>query len=135
MSRRLPRKTALLAAVAPLALLGGVLAAPAPVDEVDAALMQGIDDAAKGLDSDVAQKDAKAAADDARALVESFARIEAHYAGKPETADAAGFAHRTQALAQQALQAIESHDFDAAGEAVQQLARSCKACHDVYKKD
>jgi hypothetical protein len=129
------RKKALLAAVAQLALLGGVLAAPAPVDEIDATLMQGVDDAAKSLDSDVTQKDAKAAADDARALVDTFARIEAHYGRKPETADAAGFARRTGELAQQALKAVESQDFDAAGDAVQQITRSCKTCHDVYKKD
>jgi hypothetical protein len=128
-------RTALLAAVAQLALLGGVLAAPAPVDDIDAPLMQGVDDAAKSLDSDVSQKDAKAAADDARTLVDTFARIEAHYALKPETADAAGFAHRTGELAQRALAAIGSQDFDAAGDAVQQLNRSCKTCHDVYKKD
>jgi cytochrome c556 len=130
----LRRKTALVA-VAQLALLGGVLAAAAPVDEIDSTLMQGVDDAAKSLDSDVSQKDAKAAADDARALAETFARIEAHYAQKPETADAAGFARRTQELARQALQAIEAQDFDAAGDHVQQLTRSCKTCHDVYKKD
>ncbi|MGN6529050.1 MAG: cytochrome c [Burkholderiaceae bacterium] len=129
------RKKALVAGAVQLALLGGVLAAPAPVDDIDATLMQGIDDTAKSLDSDVTQKDAKAAADDARALVDTFARIEAHYALKPETADAAGFAHRTGELAQHALAAIDSHDFDAAGDAVQQITRSCKSCHDVYKKD
>ena len=45
------------------------------------------------------------------------------------------FEHRTQALAEQALQAIEAQDFDAAGDAVAQLTRSCKNCHEVYKKD
>jgi cytochrome c556 len=33
------------------------------------------------------------------------------------------------------LKAIEANDFDAAGEAVNQLTRSCKTCHAVYKKD
>jgi len=103
--------------------------------EVDGDLMRGIDDTAKSLDSDVGQKDAKAAAAGARALVDTFARVASHYGEKPETADAAGFAHRTQELAAQALKAIEASDFDAAGEAVAQLTRSCKRCHDVYKKD
>jgi cytochrome c556 len=118
--------------LAQLLLLGSV--ASAPVD-VDADLMRGIDDTAKSLDSNVAQKDAKAAASEARELVETFARIESHYAEKPETADAVGFAHRSQTLAAQALKAIEAQDFDAAGEAVNQLTRSCKSCHEVYKKD
>ena len=103
--------------------------------DVDADLMRGIDDTAKSLDSNVAQKEARAAGADARSLVETFARIESRYGEKPETADAVGFAHHTGELAQQALKAIEAQDFDAAGEAVNQLTRSCKTCHEVYKKD
>ena len=127
-------KTTLIAGVLQFALLGTALCAADAVD-VDGDLMRGIDDTAKSLDSEVAQKDAKAALADARSLVETFARIESHYGQKPETADAVGFAHKTQALAAQALKAIEAQDFDAAGEAVTQLTRSCKTCHEVYKKD
>ena len=114
-------------------LLAGV-AASADVD-VDGDLMRGIDDTAKSLDSDVAMKDAKAAAADARSLVETFAKVESHYGQKQETADAVGFAHHTQELAAQALKAIEANDFDAASDAVAQLTRSCRNCHEVYKKD
>jgi cytochrome c556 len=128
------RHRTLIACVLPFALLGTALCAAEAVD-VDGDLMRGIDDTAKSLDSEVAQRDAKAALADARSLVEAFARIESHYGQKPETADAAGFAHRTQDLAAQALKAIEAQDFDAAGEAVNQLTRSCKTCHEVYKKD
>jgi hypothetical protein len=117
-----------------LALSGTVASASVDID-IDADLMRGIDDTTKSLDSSVTQKDAKAAIDEARELVETFARVEAHYAEKPETADAVGFAHRTQALAAQALKAIEGQDFDAASDAVNQLTRSCKSCHEVYKKD
>ena len=124
----------LLACIVQFALAGSALCAAAAID-VDADLMRGIDDTAKSLDSDVAQKDAKAAAADARSLVETFARIESHYGQKPETADAVGFAHHTQELAAQALKAIEANDFDAANTAVEQLTRSCKSCHEVYKKD
>jgi len=127
-SLRKPLSTALLSlALASAAFSEGV--------DVDGDLMRGIDDTAKSLDSDVAMKDAKAAAAEARSLVETFAKVESHYGQKPDTADAVGFAHRTQELAAQALKAIEANDFDAAGEAVNQLTRSCKACHEVYKKD
>ena len=119
-------------AAAQFALLGSALCA---TFDVDGDLMRGIDDTAKSLDSNVAQKDAKAAAADAQSLVDTFARIESHYGEKPETADATGFAHHTQELAAQALKAIEASDFDAAGDAVAQLTRSCKSCHEVYKKD
>ena len=127
-------KKTLLAAVLQFTLLGSALCAADAIN-VDGDLMRGVDDTAKSLDSEVAQKDGKAALADARSLVETFARIEAHYGQKPETADAVGFAHHTQELAAQALKAIEAQDFDAAGEAVNQLTRSCKNCHDVYKKD
>ena len=126
----IPHRLAL--ALAALALAGAALAAGI---DVDGDLMRGIDDTAKSLDSNVAMKDAKAAAADARSLVDTFARIESHYGDKPETADAVGFAHDTQALAAQALKAIEANDFDAAGDAVNQLTRSCKNCHEKYKKD
>ena len=122
----------LLIAAAPLLLAGGALCA---TFDVDGDLMRSIDDTAKSLDSEVAQKDAKAAAADARSLVDTFAHIESHYGEKLETADAVGFAHHTRELAQQALKAIEAQDFDAAGEAVNQLTRSCRNCHEVYKKD
>jgi hypothetical protein len=122
------------ACIVQFALAGSALCAAAAVD-VDADLMRGIDDTAKSLDSNVAQKDAKAAAADARSLVDTFARIASHYGEKPETADAVGFAHHTQELAGQALKAIEAQDFDTAGDSVAQLTRSCKNCHEVYKKD
>ena len=119
-------------AAAQLLLAGGALCA---TFDVDGDLMRGIDDTAKSLDSNVAQKDTKAAAADARSLVDTFAHVESHYGEKPETADAAAFAHHTQELAAQTLKAIEANDFDAAGDSVAQLTRSCKSCHEVYKKD
>ena len=66
--------------------------------DIDGDLMRDIDDTAKSLDSDVTTegrqgRDRRCA----RSLVDTFARIESHYGEKPETADAAGFAHRTQA--------------------------------------
>jgi soluble cytochrome b562 len=121
----------------PFALVGLLLAGAAFSEgvDVDGDLMRGIDDTAKSLDSNVATKDAQAAAADARSLVETFAHVESHYGQTPDTADAALFAHRTQELAAQALKAIEAKDFDAAGDAVNQLTRSCKNCHAKYKKD
>jgi cytochrome c556 len=125
-------RTKTLLSLAPFVIASSALCAGI---DVDADLMRGIDDTAKSLDSNVGQKDGKAAAADAKSLVDTFARIESHYGEKPETADAVGFAHHTQDLAAQALKAIEANDFDAANTAVEQLTRSCKTCHEVYKKD
>ena len=129
------RKT-FLALLAQFALLAGAASAATDADlDVDADLMRSVEDTTKGLDSDVALKDAKDAASLARELVQTFARIEAHYARTPDTADAVGFARRTRELAAQSLKAIESQDFDAAANLVNDLTHSCKTCHNVYKKD
>jgi cytochrome c556 len=117
--------------LAQCALLASVASAPV---EPDSDLMRSIDETTRSLDSNVSLKDAKAASAEARELVETFGRIEAHYAEKPETADAVDFAHRAQSLATQAQKAIDAQDFDAAADAVNQLTRSCKSCHEVYKK-
>jgi hypothetical protein len=122
------RKT-FLALAAQFALAGAVLAM-----EIDGDLMRGIDETTKNLDSEVAQKDAKAAVAAARELVDTFARVESHYAATPQTADAAGYAHKAQGFAADALKALDANDFDAAADAVDKLAHSCKSCHDVYKK-
>jgi cytochrome c556 len=127
-----PFKKKTFIAVVQLVLAGSGLCA---TFDVDADLMRGIDDTVKSFDSNVAQKDAKAAVADARSLVDTFALVESHYGEKPETADAVGFAHRTRDLATLALKAVEAQDFDTAGDAVNQLTRSCKTCHEVYKKD
>ena len=56
--------------VAAQALLAG--SALCATFDIDADLMRGIDDTAKSLDSNVAQRDAKAAGADARSLVETW---------------------------------------------------------------
>ncbi len=122
------RKT-LFALAAQLALAGAVVAM-----EIDGDLMRGIDDATRSLDSEVAQKDARAAAAAARELVDTFARVESHYAATPQTTDAAGYAHKAQGYAADVLKAVDANDFAAAADAVDRLAHSCKSCHDVYKK-
>lgn len=69
------RKKTLLACIVQCTLLGTDLCASV---DVDADLVRGIDDTARSLDSYVAQKDAKAAAANARSRVDTFARIESH---------------------------------------------------------
>jgi len=84
-SLRKPLSTALLS----LALAGAAFSEGV---DVDGDLMRGIADTAKSLDSDVAMKDAKPAAAEARSLVETFAKVESHYDQKPDTTNAVSFA-------------------------------------------
>jgi cytochrome c556 len=112
-----------------LVLLGPVSSAQF---EITADNMRDIEDVAKSLDSNVALKDAKAV-DEARELVAFFQQVEAFYVQKGDAAQGVGFARKSHELAKQALAAVEAKNYDAAGEAVNALTRSCKTCHDVYK--
>ncbi|HSW09240.1 MAG TPA: hypothetical protein VLK61_32045 [Aquabacterium sp.] len=114
-----------------VALLGSALSASF---EIDGDLMRGIEDTAKSLDSHVSLKDAQAVAE-AKELAELFTQIEAFYARKGDAADGVGFARNSHALALQAQQAAQARDFDAAADAVGKLIRSCKTCHQVYKRE
>lgn len=113
-----------------LALLGGVVSATFEIRDDD---MRDIEDTLKSLDSNVALKDRKAAAE-ARELQSYFQLVEQFYAAQPDKADAVGFSRKSHELAAQVRAAVEAGNFDAAGDAVGLLTRSCKTCHDVYKE-
>lgn len=121
--------TALFAAL--LVLAGQVM--PAQF-EVNSDLMRNIEDTTKSLDSNVSLKDAKAAAAEAKELTALFAQVEDFYARRGDAADAVGFSRKTHDLAEQVLKAVDSGDYDTASTSVIALARSCKSCHEVYKK-
>jgi soluble cytochrome b562 len=113
-----------------LALLGGVMCATFEIRDDD---MRDIEDTLKSLDSNVALQDRKAAAE-ARELQAYFQQVEQFYATQPGKADAVGFSRKTHELAARVRTAAEAGNFDAAGDAVGQLTRSCKTCHDVHKE-
>ncbi len=121
----------------PLAFLvfSGVLVSAvwAAAFEITAEAMRDIEDTFKSFDSNVALKDTPPAVAQAKELVAFFRQVEGHYQQKGNAADAVGYAHTAQEQASLALAALVAQNFDAAGEAVSGLARSCKACHDVYK--
>jgi len=121
------------AALACLALIAGPVLSAAV--EPDGDLMRSIDDTTKGLDSSVSQHDLAAATQQAQELAAVFSQISEHYAAQPDHADAVDFSRKTRQFAEQALQSLKSGDFDAASGHVLNLTRSCKACHQVYKKD
>ena len=122
----------LLFLVIQLALLGSVASATFEVDED---LMRSIEDTLKSLDSNIAMKDAKAAAAEARELSDLFAQIETYYAGRGDGGEGVTHSHKSRELASQILQGVEAKDFDAAADVVNNFARTCKACHQVYRKE
>lgn len=104
-------------------------------EEISADLMQTIEGTTKSLDSNVALKNAKAAQGEAKEIVALLKQVEAHFERKPNAADAVGFARKSKGFAADVAAAVAANDFSAASAAVRSLVKSCKTCHEIYKKD
>jgi hypothetical protein len=114
-----------------LMLTGSVWSAQS---EIDTDLMQTIEDLNKSLSSNLAIKDTKAATADTRELEELFVKVEAFYAAQGDAADAVTLSTKSKDLAQGIAKSITMKDFDAATNAATTLSRTCKTCHNFYKK-
>jgi len=71
---------------------------------------------------------------DAKELTEWFAKVEAYYVRKGDAADAVELAQKSRGLTAQILQSLSAKDFDAATNSATALSRTCKTCHNFYKK-
>ncbi len=117
-------------AVLLLLFAGGVAAA---AFELSADAMREAEDTVHSLDSNLSLKNAKAQAE-AEELLRFFQQVQAHYAARGDGAQAADFARQSALHAEAVARQVQQADFDAAQEALTQLTRSCKRCHEVYKK-
>jgi hypothetical protein len=116
-----------------LAALAGA-AGSAPSDlSVDT--MQAIEDLNKSLASNIALRDAKGGTSDAKELDTLFAEVEAHFVARGDAENAVALSKKTRTLAVQIVRFIEAKDFGAATDAATDLARTCKTCHNFYKKE
>ena len=114
-----------------LSLLASVAVA---VTEVDMDLMQRIEESTKSVDSNISLKDGKAALADAREIEEMFSKVELYYKHKGDAADATEYARKSKSFATELIRQVSEKDFDSASATVGALAKSCKTCHQVYKK-
>ena len=114
-----------------LAVAGGARSDQA---ELDTDLMHSIEDSNKSLASNIAIKETKGASSDAKELTEMFAQVEACYARKGDAPDAVELAKKSRALSTQILQSVSTSDFGAATDSATTLSRTCKTCHNYYKK-
>jgi len=124
-------RKAIAVAAALLALAGSVRSAE---DELDTDLMQSIEDSNKSLASNIGIKDGKGASTDAKDLTEMFAKVEAFYVKKGDAADAVDLSKKSLDLSGQILKQIAAKDFDTATDTATTLSRTCKTCHNFYKK-
>ena len=115
-----------------LLLAGSVYAADCAVDED---FMQIMKDRQKSLASNISLGDAKAATEDVKQLEEMFVDVETFYAHKGNAADAVNWSRESKSLISVIQRYVAARDFDTASQTSVKLAKTCKTCHEVYKKD
>lgn len=111
---------------------GSVVAAEVSIDED---YMQVMEDRQKSLTSNIALKKAQEAVADAKELDEMFNDVEAFYAHKENATDAVNWTKESKDLALAITKYVASNDFDTASMKAVSLAKTCKECHSVYKKE
>ena len=119
-----------LALALPLLVVGSVLAAQDPLTADD---MREAEETLHNLDSRISLQDKKAL-DDAKVLARYFQQVEGHFSAKTDAARGVEFSRKSQAHAKAVVAAVEADNYDAAMDALSDLTRSCKTCHEVYKK-
>ena len=118
------------ALLTPLLITGTVLAAQASLSADD---MRDAEETLHSLDSHISLQDKKAL-DDARELARYFSQVEGHFSAKADAARGVDFSRKSQAHANAIVEAVEAGNYDAAMDSLSDLTRSCKTCHEVYKK-
>lgn len=124
--------TTLAAALALGVFLSGVV--HSADDELSTDLMQSIEDTNKSMASHIALQNAKGATSDAKELQEMFTQVESFYVNKGDAPDAVELARKSKLLSGEILKQVDSKAFDKAVDTATDLARTCKTCHNFYKK-
>ena len=119
-----------LALALPLLVVGSVLAAQ---DQLTADDMREAEETLHNLDSRISLQDKKAL-DDARELARYFQQVEGHFSARADAARGVEFSRKSQAHANAIVATVEAGNYDAAMDHLSDLTRSCKTCHEVYKK-
>lgn len=115
-----------------LALLSGsVFSAQVEVDED---FMRSVEDTSKSLTDNLAQRNAKGSRSDATELEQMFAQIEAFYVAKGDAPEAVGLSKKSRELSAAVNRLVGTGDFDNAAGSANEIVRTCKTCHNFYKK-
>jgi len=108
------------------------LAAEVDLSGIDTLLMQDMDATVKELEPLIGAKNPTAATEAVVFLEQGLAWTEEYFTGKG-VADAAKLARVGKERARAVQAALAASDFGAAQEAAREVAKSCRACHDVYR--
>ena len=123
-------KLALGAATAAAAF--AVFAAEIDLKDFDTLLMQDMDETVKDLEPLIGAKNAPGATEAVVFLGQGLEWTEQYFLAK-SVADGAKLARTGKERALAVQKALAANDFAAAAEAAREVAKSCRACHDVYR--
>lgn len=102
--------------------------------ELDTDLMHAIEDTNKSLAANIAAKDVKASTVDAKELDALFAHVETFFVNRGGADDAVALSRKIKELSSDIAKSVAAKDFDSATTTATTLSRTCKTCHNFYKK-
>lgn len=120
----------LLSLIIAIGIAGSVAAA---LDEIEEDFMQDIEDIQKSMTSNISLQDAATAKSEAQELETMFKDVEDFYVRKGDAADAVDWSKESRTYLAEIVKALNAKKFDAASESAVALAKTCKACHKIYK--
>jgi hypothetical protein len=101
-------------------------------DEFDA-WMRTIDEKNQSVQRNIANKEAKSAADDARTLQDTFKLVEGFWKKRGNAQDAVDLSQKAGERAAEVAKLIAAKDFEAASAQSIKIAETCTACHRLYR--
>ncbi|HLN25474.1 MAG TPA: hypothetical protein VK558_15990 [Patescibacteria group bacterium] len=101
--------------------------------DYDDELMRTLDQTIKYFEPDISAGNVLASKEDADILRESYKWMETYFAKKGNAEDAVKIAQQGEEYIATASKLAAAKDFDGAADAAHSAARTCRACHDIYK--
>jgi len=102
---------------------------------VDEDSMQLMKDKQTSLSSNISLNNAKGATEDAEEILDMFGDVEEFFVKKGNAQDALDWTKQSKDLLASIVKNVGSKNFDTAAQTSVTLAKTCKECHAIYKKD
>ena len=115
-----------------IAIAGSVSAAQITLDED---YMQTMEDRQKSLAKNIGVQNDQGANEDLKELEDMFGEVQEYYEHKVNEQDAIDWSKESKDLTIAIEKYVAAKDYDNATIAATTMAKTCKACHRVYKKD
>ncbi len=102
---------------------------------IDEDYMQTMEDRQKSLTKNIGVQNAQGANEDLKELEDMFGEVAEYYVAKGNAKDAVDWSNESKDLSIAIEKYVAAKDYDNATISATTLAKTCKACHRVYKKD